>query len=140
MTGDFFVALLKLLVAFPLVLVIIYFFFKFLNQKQQLFHMGKYIKIIEQIPVAPKAYLAVAKLGQKFVVISITEKSINILQEVPEEDTAFLTTNLSQEFALPTWVENVTGKVPKIRFSEVLRQKKMGEFGEGERDVHDKDN
>jgi flagellar protein FliO/FliZ len=91
--------LLQILVALPFVLFLIYFSLKFGGTKLQQLQNGKFIKILERVPVSKENSLVVTKIGEKGYVISSTSSKLEILMELDENDIK----NIENTKALPQY-------------------------------------
>jgi flagellar protein FliO/FliZ len=78
--------LLQILVALPFVLFLIYFSLKFGGTKLQQLQNGKFIKILERVPVSKENSLVITKIGKKGYIIASTNSKLEILMELDEED------------------------------------------------------
>ncbi|SMB82385.1 flagellar protein FliO/FliZ [Desulfonispora thiosulfatigenes DSM 11270] len=82
MVDNFWGAIIRLVIALPLVSLLAYFLIKYGLSKKYLQLGDKYIKVIEQTSINPKASLNVVKIGEKYFLLTATEQQVNVLQEI----------------------------------------------------------
>ena len=80
-------SILKLFFSLTFVLGMIflttYLYKKFsLNKLGKLNSNGKFLSVMTTLPIGSKKYLSVIKAGEKFLLIGITENSINLISEL----------------------------------------------------------
>ncbi len=83
---EFWSMLLKILVFLPFIILLIYLSIKFGGSKLQHIQNGKYIKILERVPIAKDSNLVVVKIGDSGYVLSATANKVEILKTIPKED------------------------------------------------------
>ncbi|WP_102400919.1 flagellar biosynthetic protein FliO [Haloimpatiens massiliensis] len=86
MDKEFFMMIIKLICFFPFILLSIYLVLKYGGSKIGNMQNGKYIKIFERVQLSKDNSILVVKIGQKGYVISNTNKGIEILMPVSEEE------------------------------------------------------
>ncbi|AYF54999.1 flagellar biosynthetic protein FliO [Clostridium botulinum] len=77
---------IKVVIFLPFIIFIIYLFFKYGGAKLQEIQNGKYMKILDRMPLSKDNSLLVVKIGEKGYVISSTQGKIDILIELKEEE------------------------------------------------------
>ncbi|MCY6483693.1 flagellar biosynthetic protein FliO [Clostridium aestuarii] len=82
-TIDMFI---KVAVFLPFIIFLIYLFFKFGGEKLQNIQNGKYMKVIDRMPLSKENYLFIIKIGEKGYVMSSTQGSIEILKELDDKE------------------------------------------------------
>ncbi len=65
-----------------LVLFLTYYGTKWLSVKTNLTMKSRYMNIVDKIMLGQNKFLAIAEVNNKFYLLSITEKNINILKEL----------------------------------------------------------
>ncbi|MTI65711.1 MAG: flagellar biosynthetic protein FliO [Firmicutes bacterium] len=83
---SFLFSFLKLLVALPIVVILAYISLRLSNKYLMKYNKGKNMKIIEKIPLHNKSSLCIAKLGEKYVVLGVSENNIQVLTELKEDE------------------------------------------------------
>ncbi|PJI09876.1 MULTISPECIES: flagellar biosynthetic protein FliO [Clostridium] len=87
---QFFFMILKIAIFLPLVLFLIIVSFKYGGSKLQNIQNGKFIKIIEKMPISKENSLLVVKIGQKMYVISSAQNKVEILKELQDDEVIML--------------------------------------------------
>ncbi len=67
-----------------LVLFLTYYGTKWLSVKTNLTMKSRYMNIVDKIMLGQNKFLAIAEVNNKFYLLSITEKNINILKELED--------------------------------------------------------
>ncbi|WP_366922984.1 flagellar biosynthetic protein FliO [Metallumcola ferriviriculae] len=80
---DFWVALVRLIVALPLVLGLIYLFLKFGMGKRNRSASGS-LQVVDQILVGAKSRLVVVRAKESFMLLAVSESDIKVLKEFSE--------------------------------------------------------
>ncbi|MDF2882594.1 MAG: flagellar biosynthesis protein FliZ [Clostridiaceae bacterium] len=83
---EFFSMLLKIIVFLPFVIFLIYLSLKFGGSKLQQMQNGKYIKVLERVPLSKESNLVVVKIGDTAYVISTTLNKVEILKTISQEE------------------------------------------------------
>jgi flagellar protein FliO/FliZ len=86
MDGQIWLMLIKIIIFLPCVLLLIYISAKFGGSKLQSMQNGKYIKVIERVPLTKDSSLVVTKIGEKGYVLSSTSGGIVILTKMSDEE------------------------------------------------------
>lgn len=86
MGSELFWAVVRLLICLPLVVGLIYIFLRYgLSRRLLPGRAGRYIKVIEQVPLGPKTTVSLVKIGQKAYLCGHGEGAIVMLKEIDEE-------------------------------------------------------
>jgi flagellar protein FliO/FliZ len=86
MAGELFWAVVRLCICLPLVVGLIYVFLRFgLSRKLLPGGAGRYIQVIEQVPLGPKTTVSIVKIGQRAYLCGHGEGAVSILKELNEE-------------------------------------------------------
>lgn len=90
MASDLFWAVIRLLVCLPIILALLYVVLRYgLAQRMLPLRPGRYIKVIEQVPLSPKVFVSLVKIGEKCYLLGYGEGTVTILREIegnfPEE-------------------------------------------------------
>ncbi len=81
---DFWKALLRIIIVLPVVLLLAYFFLKiFLSRKNFSLQRG-YMQVLEQVGVGSRASLVIAKVGNDYYLLGVTEQQVVLLQKLPD--------------------------------------------------------
>lgn len=88
-TWQSFLELLGVIIIFVIVIVLCYFTTKFVAGKQLKQRKNGNMELIETMSVAQNKYLQLLKIGEKYIVISVTKDRIDFLTEVSKEELVF---------------------------------------------------
>jgi flagellar protein FliO/FliZ len=78
-------AALRLLIVLPLVTFMAYFFIKYgLARRSRVVGGPRRMKIIEQLPIGPKAFLTLVEVGGSYFLLAQHEKGVNVLGQMDE--------------------------------------------------------
>ena len=95
--------ILQLVFTLTFILGLIYLSLKYGGTKLQSIQNGRYIKIIERVPVTKDNYLLVVKMGEKGYVITSAAGKIDILKDLDEDELLKLQdTKLIKQFSSMT--------------------------------------
>lgn len=86
MDSEFWLMLLKIILALPFLLALIYLSLKYGGSKLQHIQNGRFIKVLERVALSKENSLLVVRIGEKGYVMSSTNNSIQILSEVSSEE------------------------------------------------------
>lgn len=86
MGSEFIWMVLKVLIFLPAILGLIYLSLKYGGTKLQDIQNGRFIKILERVPLSKENSLIITKIGDKGYVISSANGKIEILLELKEEE------------------------------------------------------
>ncbi|WP_051276344.1 flagellar biosynthetic protein FliO [Desulfovirgula thermocuniculi] len=81
---EFFLALLRLAVALPLVAGLAYLAVRFGLGRRVLAGRGRYMRIVEQLPLGPKACLTLVQVGRRYYLLAHQENALALLRELEE--------------------------------------------------------
>lgn len=100
---EFFWALLRLAIALPLVAGLAYLAVRYGLGRRVLMGRGRYMQVIEQLPLGPKAYLTLVQVGRRYYLLAQQESSLILLQEFerlpePLPQDAFTAHQFREEF------------------------------------------
>lgn len=85
-SSEFLWSWLKILAALPVVLLLAYVSFKLSRGYANNFRRGLYIKVIETVPVFNKSAVSIVQVGEKYLVLGVSDDSVNVLSELSEEE------------------------------------------------------
>ncbi|GAA0746228.1 flagellar biosynthetic protein FliO [Clostridium oceanicum] len=77
---------LKIVIFIPFIVILIYLSLKYGGGKLQKFQNGKYIKILERVPISKENSIILAKIGDKGYVMSSTHGRMEIMTELTEKE------------------------------------------------------
>jgi flagellar protein FliO/FliZ len=100
---DIISMILKLALALPFIVFLIYLSLKLGGTKMQQLQNGKFIRILERVPLSKENSILVTKMGEKGYVVSSANGKVEILLELSEEELK----NLEEKNALPKY-ENMS--------------------------------
>jgi flagellar protein FliO/FliZ len=86
MGSEFLWMLLKVVIFLPGILGLIYLSLKYGGARLQDMQNGRFIKILERVPVSKENSLLVAKIGEKGYVMASTNGKLEILLELKDEE------------------------------------------------------
>lgn len=97
---NFWVMILKLVVFLPFILFLFYLSIKFGSKKLTNIQNGRYIKVLERVPLSKENSLIAVKIGDKGYVLSSSAGRVETLLELsPEELKKIETANQIPEYA-----------------------------------------
>lgn len=106
--------ILALIVIGLLIVGLLRFFFK---DKVALFSGAKCINILASQPLSPNKYMQIVEIGNKLIILGITDSNINLLCEITDTDTVDLIklqcSSEPQSTGLP-FIEHLTGSIKKV--------------------------
>ncbi|MGE5628553.1 MAG: flagellar biosynthetic protein FliO [Solirubrobacterales bacterium] len=85
---DFLIMLIKVLVALSVILLLIYISARLGGGKLQNIQNGRYIKILERVPISKENSMLAVKIGEKAYVVSSTTGRIEIVKQISPEELA----------------------------------------------------
>lgn len=87
MGADLLTMVFKIIAFLPFIVFLIYIVLKYGGGNLQKLQNGKYLKIIERVPLSKDSSLVVVKMGGRAYVVSSTAHRVEILRELEEEET-----------------------------------------------------
>lgn len=72
----------RIAIVLPFILILVYISLKYGGTKLQKMQDGKFIKILEKVPVSKDNSIMVVKMGNKAYVVTSTNSKIDILREL----------------------------------------------------------
>lgn len=85
---DLFPMFIKVVVALAIILLLIYISAKLGGGKLQGMQNGRYIKILERVPISKENSMLAVKIGEKAYVVSSTTGRIEIVKQISPEELA----------------------------------------------------
>jgi flagellar biogenesis protein FliO len=119
-------SVVKLIIAVPIILVVIYIVLKLINKYSYKAH-GKHIEIIEKVGVQQKSSIHIAKVCGTYMLIGATEDKVDLLKELNEEEVETL---LKEEAEAKKRSSSIAGgdmtfkEAFKYNFSQIWRRNK----------------
>lgn len=83
---DFWLMLIKIIVFLPFILFLVYLSLKFGGNKLQNIQNGRYIKVLERVPLSKENSLLVVKIGDKGYVLTSAAGKIDTLLQLDEAE------------------------------------------------------
>lgn len=85
MDKEILIALIRIIITFPLVAIMAYFFIKYGLAKRMMSNDGRRrMRVVEQVPLGPKASISLVEVGGKYLLISHSENNTCLLKEMDE--------------------------------------------------------
>lgn len=84
MDSSFWFMLLKILIFLPIVLLIFYISVKYGGNKLQVLQNGRFIKVLERVPLSKENNLLVVKIGQKGYILASSNGKVEKLMELED--------------------------------------------------------
>lgn len=81
-TKDAIIMLLKILVFLPIIIFSIFLLIKYGGTKLQNIQNGRYMKVLDRLPLTKENSLLIVKIGEKAFVISSTAGKVEMLMEL----------------------------------------------------------
>lgn len=86
MQGELLISSLKLLLALLVVILLAYISLKFTNTYLSGQNQIKNIQVIERVPIHNKSSLCLVKIGEKYMVIGVSENNFQVLKTLEENE------------------------------------------------------
>jgi len=84
-TSEMIGAALRLLIVLPLVTAMAYFFIKYgLARRSRVINGSRRMRIIEQLPIGPKAFLTLVEVGGSYLLLAQHEKGVSVLEHMDD--------------------------------------------------------
>lgn len=90
---DIFIAILQIFLVLPIILILIYISIKVGGKKLETLNKGRYIKIIERVPLNKENSIYLIKLGQEYYVASSNNGSFEVIKELSKDEVIKLEEN-----------------------------------------------
>lgn len=96
---NFFILIAKALFSLLIITALIYFILRFFLKGQRwITRQQKFIQTIATCPLTPNKYIQIVELGNRLLVLGISEHNINLLTEIVDKETIdFIKTQSSKE-------------------------------------------
>ena len=85
-TAQSLIELFSLIIVFVIVLVVCYYTTKFVAGRQLVQKKAGNFEVVETFPIAQNKYLQLVRMGNKYVVISVTKESVTYVTELSEDE------------------------------------------------------
>lgn len=85
MDKEFLTMLLNIILVLPFILLLIYITLKYGGNKLQSIQNGRFIKVIERVPLTKDSSIMVVKIGDKAYVMSVSASKTEIITELEKE-------------------------------------------------------
>lgn len=83
---DMWLAFLKLLIVFPILIFLLIYALKWINKYVQPQYVNKNMQVIEQMKLSPKTTVSIVKVGTQYLVIGFNDEEIRVLTELSTEE------------------------------------------------------
>lgn len=92
MNADILAAVVRLAISLPIVAALAYFLLKYGLSKRSFLTGGqRRMRLVEQLPIGPRALLSLVETGGKYYLLAHDEKGIRLLKEFDEAPEALPT-------------------------------------------------
>lgn len=81
-TKEAIIMLLKICVFLPIIIFLIFLLFRYGGERLQKIQNGRYMKILDRLPLTKENSLLIIKIGEKAFVISSTAGKVEMLMEL----------------------------------------------------------
>ena len=85
-TSETVKTLIQISIFLPFIIFLIYILIKYGGSKLQNLQNGRYMKILDRMPLSKDNSLFIAKIGEKGYLISSTQSRVEILKQLEEEE------------------------------------------------------
>lgn len=85
-TRDTIDMVIKIVIFLPFIIFLIYLFFKYGGDKLQEIQNGRYMKVMDRMPLNKENSLLIVKIGNKGYVMSSTQGRVDILMEITDNE------------------------------------------------------
>ncbi|MGM9570948.1 MAG: flagellar biosynthetic protein FliO [bacterium] len=121
---NLFWELTKVILALAFVIGVAYFLLQFLNKKNFIQSKNEILDVLESIYIAPNRMVCLLKVGDKILVLGVTENNISFLTEI--NDLGIKETLQAQKDlkAAPIFAEQLNEVIEKIKVSPQQDEKK----------------
>ncbi|MEW5762006.1 MAG: flagellar biosynthetic protein FliO [Bacillota bacterium] len=129
--NDFWAAFLRLLIALPLTLLLAYGALKFALPRRFPLASGRRMRLVEQLPLGPKAGLWLVQVGEKYYLLAQGEGGVAVVREYDALPEAIAATPAPGRAGFSGWREFLGGGLtagagPFRRAWAGRREKKAG--------------
>ena len=115
---NFLKSLINVLLILGIITGLIYFVFRFVLKKKSPFLFGGgVLKIVSTVPVAPNKYIQLVEIGNRIVMIGISENNLNFLMEISDKETIdHIKMNAGpdapkSDYSFQDYLRNLVGKI-----------------------------
>ncbi|MCY6959611.1 flagellar biosynthetic protein FliO [Clostridium brassicae] len=85
-TKDTIGAFIQVIIFLPFIIFLIYLFSKYGGEKLQSLQNGRYMKILDRMPLSKDNAILITKIGEKGYLISSAQGRVEILRELDENE------------------------------------------------------
>lgn len=125
MNNDILWLFVRLIVTLALVLVLVYVVLKYGLARRPLFRPGgRRMKILEQLPLGPKAFLSLVNVGGKYFLIAHMDNGVQVVKEY-ETLPDLLMEEANQQSGLPDFQKILRNTMNKINVDAGSFRKKI---------------
>lgn len=83
---QYIITLIKILIFLPIILFLIYVFTKYGGSTLQNIQKGKYMSILDRLPLSKDNALLIVKVGEKMYLISSSQGKVEVIEELNSEE------------------------------------------------------
>lgn len=79
-------SILKILIFLPVILCLIYVFAKYGGSSLQNIQKGRYMSVLDRLPLSKDNALLIVKIGEKMYLISSSQGNVEVIEELNSEE------------------------------------------------------
>lgn len=125
MNIEFIVMIFKAIFALALVLLLLYLSLKLGGGKLQNFQNGRYIKVLERVPLSKENFVCVVKIGEKAYIMTSTPHSVEKIIELSKEETEKIESLKAQSIPQYNTLKEFLGKKELNKIYDKLKLNKL---------------
>ena len=121
---NLFWELTKVILALAFVIGVAYFLLQFLNKKNLIQSKNELLNVLESIYIAPNRMVCLLEIGDKILVLGVTENNISFLTEINDLEIKETLQSRKDLKAAPVFAEQLNAVIEKIKVSPQQDEKK----------------
>ena len=114
----------KVILALAFVIGVAYFLLQFLNKKNLIQSKNELLNVLESIYIAPNRMVCLLEIGDKILVLGVTENNISFLTEINDLEIKETLQSRKDLKAAPVFAEQLNAVIEKIKVSPQQDEKK----------------
>lgn len=103
-----------MIAALPVVLLLAYISFRLSRRYMRTLRKGQFLKVVETVPVFNKSAISIVQVGDRYLVVGISEQGIQLLTELTESEAVEMEKNCSEMPINPSAVLAFKEKFKKV--------------------------
>lgn len=84
--GEYIFTLIKIIIFLPIILFLIYIFAKYGGSSLQKIQKGRYMSVLDRLPLSKDNALLIVKIGHKVYLISSAQGKVEVVEELNYEE------------------------------------------------------